>query len=160
MAPAGREGRAFFEHQQRKRRAAQVRLTGRPGQRAPSGTTVVSSADSALTQPLAALRATPWLVVTSGPQAGDAFDLGPGELILGREEGSAICLRDPRVSHHHALLRRGGDQVVIEDLRSTNGTRVNGARISVPTALTPGDVIAVGDVQLRLESGRASADPG
>ena len=135
VAPAGLEGRAFFEHQQRKRQAAQARLTGRPQQRPLPATSVVSPAGSAVTQPLAVLRASPRLVVISGPQAGEVFDLGPGELILGREEGSAIWLRNPEVSHHHALLRRQGDQVVIEDLRSTNGTMVNGAGISFPTAL-------------------------
>gem|GEM_PF-1694434 len=160
MAPAGLEGRAFFEHQQRKRRAAQTRLTGRPQQRPLPATSVVSPAGSAVTQPLAVLRASPRLVVISGPQAGEVFDLGPGELILGREEDSAIWLRNPQVSHHHALLRRQGDQVVIEDLRSTNGTMVNGAGISFPTALAGGDVITVGDVQLRLESGPASTSPG
>jgi type III secretion system (T3SS) inner membrane Yop/YscD-like protein len=154
VAPAGLEGRAFFEHQQRKRRAAQARLTGRPQQRPVSATSVMASAGSAVTQPLAALRVTPRLIVISGPQAGEAFDLGPGELILGREEGSAIWLRDPMVSHHHALLRTQGDQLIIEDLRSTNGTMVNEAGISFPTALAPGDVITLGDSRLRLESPR------
>ncbi len=147
------EGRAFFEHQQRKRRAAQIRLTGRPQRRPPSAASTAGSADPAVTQPLAVLRAASRLVVISGPQAGESFDLGPGELIIGRAEGSEILLADPRVSHRHALVRRRGDQVIIEDLRSTNGTMVNGTGISFPTALAPGDVVTVGDAQLRLESG-------
>ena len=150
---AGLEGRAFFDHQQRKRRAAQARLTSRPQQRPLSAAPVVSPAHATVTQPLVVPEVTPRLVVIGGPQAREAYDLGLGELIIGREEGSAIWLWDPKVSHHHALLRRQGDQVVIEDLRSTNGTIVNGAGISVPTTLAPGDVITVGDVQLRLESG-------
>ena len=157
---AGLEGRAFFDHQQRKRRAAQARLTSRPQQRPLAASPVVSPTNATVTQPLAVPKVTPRLVVLSGPQAREAFDLGPGELIVGREEGSAIWLWDPKVSHNHALLRRQGDQVVIEDLRSTNGTLVNGAGISVPTALAPGDVITVGDVQLRLESGSASSESG
>jgi pSer/pThr/pTyr-binding forkhead associated (FHA) protein len=160
VAPADPEGRAFFEHQQRKRRAAQARLTGRPQPRPPFAASVVSPAGSTMTQPLAVVRVTPQLVVVGGPRAGEAFDLPEGELILGREEGSAIWLRDPMVSHHHALLIRRGNQVAIEDLRSTNGTLVNGTGISSPTSLTPGDVITVGDIQLRLESGPSSAGSG
>ena len=157
---AGLEGRAFFDHQQRKRRAAQARLTSRPQQRPLSALPVVSPTQATITQPVAVPKVTPRLVVISGPRAREAFDLGPGELTIGRAEGSAIWLWDPKVSHHHALLRRRGDQVVIEDLRSTNGTMVNGAGISVPTALAPGDVITVGDVQLRLESGPAPSESG
>jgi pSer/pThr/pTyr-binding forkhead associated (FHA) protein len=151
---AGLEGRAFFEHQQRKRRAAQARLTGRPRQQRVWTESVVSPTTPTVTQPIAP-EVTPRLLVISGPQAGEVFDLEPGELIIGREEGSPIWLWDPKVSHHHALLHRQGDQVIVEDSHSTNGTMVNGARISFPTALAPGDVITVGDVQLRLESGPA-----
>ncbi len=86
-------------------------------------------------------------------QAGSPVRPGAAGLIIGRAEGSEILLGDPRVSHRHALVRRRGDQVIIEDLRSTNGTMVNGTGISFPTALAPGDVVTVGDVQLRLESG-------
>ena len=64
------------------------------------------------------------------------------------------------MSHHHARLRRGGNQVIIEELRSTNGTMVNEAVIRAPTTLAPGDVITVGDVQLRLESGLTSRRSG
>ena len=153
VRPADLEGRAFFEHQQRKRRAGQARLTGRAQQPPLSAAPVVSPANAAVTQPMAIPRLTPRLVVVTGPQMGEAFDLGPGELIIGREEGCAVWLRNPKVSHHHARLRRGGNQVIIEDLRSTNGTMVNEAVIRAPTTLAPGDVITVGDVQLRLESG-------
>ena len=159
MPAAGPEGRAFFEHQQLKRRAAQARLTGRP-QQPPSGTSEAATDNVTLTQPVAMPQVTPRLVVISGPQAGETFNLGPGELIIGREEGSSIWLWDPKVSHHHAVLRRRGDQMVVEDLHSTNGTLVNGAGISSPTMLLPGDVITVGDVQLRLESGAASSGSG
>ena len=92
------------------------------------------------------------LLVTTGPDAGRAFDLGPGELIIGRGEGSQILLEDRLVSQTHALLRVRGQAVTIEDQHSTNGTRVNGVVIEHPTLLAPGDRIDVGGVQLEVAS--------
>ena len=91
------------------------------------------------------------LRVTNSADEGRSFDLQPGEMTIGREEGSAIQLQGPGVSHNHALLRVSGDNATIEDLRSTNGTMVNGARIDRQTPLVPGDQIDVGGVQLVVE---------
>lgn len=97
--------------------------------------------------------------VTSGADAGRAFDLHPGELIIGREEGSEIRLQDNSVSHNHAVLRVRGEDATIEDLRSTNGTRVNSVVIDRQTPLAPGDRIDVGGVELTVEQNPA-ATPG
>jgi hypothetical protein len=147
------EGRAFFEHQQQRRREAQGRFTGKPLQRrlpAPPGIS------PSLTNPIPIMPPDPpadalRLVVNSGPHAGRAFDLPLGELIIGREEGSQIQLDDPKVSHVHAMMRLRGANVTIEDLRSTNGTVVNGVLIERQTPLAPGDRIEVGGVELMLE---------
>ena len=88
--------------------------------------------------------------MTSGANAGQVFALHPGELIIGREEGSEIQLADLRVSHNHAVLRVHGTQVTIEDLRSTNGTKVNGVAIERQIPLVPGDELNLGGVQLVL----------
>jgi pSer/pThr/pTyr-binding forkhead associated (FHA) protein len=90
------------------------------------------------------------LVVTGGADAGQVFALHPGELIIGREEGSNIQLMDRRVSHNHTLLRVRGEQVIVEDLRSTNGTKVNGVTISGPIHMLPGDQLDLGGVLLVL----------
>jgi pSer/pThr/pTyr-binding forkhead associated (FHA) protein len=89
--------------------------------------------------------------VTNSVDEGRSFALESGELIIGREEGSAIQLQDSGVSHNHALLRVHGENMTIEDLRSTNGTKVNGAAIDGQTDLGPGDQIDVGGVQLVVE---------
>ena len=89
--------------------------------------------------------------VTNGVDEGRSYALEPGELTIGREEGSAIQLQDGSVSHNHALLRVHGEDVTIEDLRSTNGTRVNGVATDRQTDLAPGDLIDVGGVQLVIE---------
>ena len=153
MAAARLEGRAFFEHQQQRRREAQARLTGKPLQRRPPPLPVVSPSAAAPTNPFVRAAPLPRILVTSGSPAGRAFNLHPGELIIGREAGSEIRLDDPAVSHNHAVLRVDGDHVTIEDLRSTNGTRVNGVIIERQTPLAPGDQIDVGGVQLLLETG-------
>jgi pSer/pThr/pTyr-binding forkhead associated (FHA) protein len=118
-------------------------------------------ADTMATAPMKTMSAGPAtpplrVRVTSGADEGWLFALSPGELIIGREEGSAIRLQDGNVSHQHALLRVHGEDVTIEDLRSTNGTKVNGVAIDSPADLAPGDVIDVGGVQLVIEENQAA----
>ena len=108
-------------------------------------------AQATVSVPAGPKTATPRIRVTSGASAGQAFGLHPGEQIIGREEGSEIRLEDSTVSHNHAVLRVHGEQVTIEDLRSTNGTKVNGVIIERQTSLTPADQIDVGGVTLILE---------
>lgn len=72
-------------------------------------------------------------------------------LTIGRGEENQVDLVDPRVSRRHARIERTPEGVVVSDLGSTNGTLVNGVRIDVPTRVVPGDVIALGETQLRVE---------
>ncbi len=98
------------------------------------------------------------VLVTSGANAGQTFDLHPGEQVIGRGQGSEILLEDPTVSHDHAVLRIHGRRVTVEDLRSTNGTKVNGVTIDRQTSLTPGDQLDIGGAILILEQ-QWTADP-
>src|SRR6266542_2212492 len=68
-------------------------------------------------------------------------------LTLGREAGNDVILKSTFVSKQHAVVRYEGGQFLIEDLKSANGTRVNGAPISV-SLLAPEDKIEVGDQNL------------
>jgi hypothetical protein len=144
-------GRAFFEHQQQRRRAAQALLSGKPPPRGLPPTLVVSPAATTRAVPLVPERPELRILVTNGANAGRAVDLHPGELSIGREEGSEIHLEESTVSHTHAMLRVSSEEVTIEDLRSTNGTAVNGVAIKRQTRLHPGDEIDVGSVQLVIE---------
>src|SRR4051812_38187718 len=64
---------------------------------------------------------------------------------IGRE-GCDVNLMDPEVSRRHATIRdQGGGALAIEDLGSTNGTYVNGARISIVTVLQDGDTVRLGN---------------
>ena len=74
-------------------------------------------------------------------------------LTLGRDRKcSEFALNDPSLSRRHACIHAGSDgQVLIEDLGSTNGTRVNGRRISSRVSLQHGDMVHVGKLHLRYE---------
>ena len=72
--------------------------------------------------------------------------LPPGTYLAGREQGD-IVLRDPNTSGRHAQIDVQFGRVTITDLGSTNGTSVNGQRVSA-VALNPGDMIQIGTTTL------------
>jgi len=88
-------------------------------------------------------------VVKTGPEAGRRVELGV-EVVIGRQDADLV-LRDPEVSRRHAVLRRSGESVVIEDLDSTNGTFVKGERIRRPITVGPGDQVRIGRTTLEIE---------
>jgi len=77
--------------------------------------------------------------------------LRPGDQMVGRGTDADVRLDHPNVSRRHASITVDGDTVMVTDMGSRNGTRVNGARTSGPTPLEPGFSVAFADVQLRLE---------
>jgi hypothetical protein len=92
------------------------------------------------------------IVATQGPYAGQAFEITADLMTIGREAVHPIALvNDMGVSRSHAQIIRQGDQVLIEDLGSTNGTYVNGVRISAPTPIKPGDTLQLGASLFRVE---------
>jgi pSer/pThr/pTyr-binding forkhead associated (FHA) protein len=85
-------------------------------------------------------------------------------LTLGREAGNDVVLKSSFVSKAHAVVRYEAGQFLIEDLKSSNGTRVNGAPISI-WQLTPGDRLELGDQHLiffdrAARNGVAHSEPG
>lgn len=68
--------------------------------------------------------------------------------VLGRELDCDVVLSDPSVSRHHAVLRRDGRRWLLEDLGSTNGTRVNGSIVIGATRLVAGDCVELGSLSL------------
>jgi serine/threonine protein kinase len=91
------------------------------------------------------------LQVVAGPDKGRTFPLNPGDtLLIGRSQATQTRLADPRVSKVHCELEVGED-VTLSDANSTGGTFVNGKKVTQHT-LKPGDVIQVGETQLRFVS--------
>ncbi|MCS7260223.1 MAG: FHA domain-containing protein [Anaerolineae bacterium] len=91
------------------------------------------------------------LVVRQGVRMGKAFPLGRRPVVLGRDEKADISLPDPEVSRLHARISWFEAQYVIEDLRSTNGTYLNGVLLRAPRPLSHGDKIAMGQTVLEFE---------
>ncbi len=83
------------------------------------------------------------LLWMEGDQIKGHWPLSSAVTTIGRWEDNDITIDDRWVSRHHARLRREGDQYVVEDLGSKNGTLVNGRRIAGPTLLADGDQIQV-----------------
>jgi hypothetical protein len=81
---------------------------------------------------------------------GQRYPLGDEPMIIGRLPECTVVLSDPNVSRRHAELRRVGDAVVLTDLGSTNGTRVNGVAVR-EQHLASGDEITVGSTTLIFE---------
>jgi pSer/pThr/pTyr-binding forkhead associated (FHA) protein len=90
------------------------------------------------------------LIVTRGPETGSQFPLRKRIVTIGRDDGCAIHLDREGVSRNHAQLSLEQGAWSITDLKSRNGTLVNGSRI-VEHALTSGDVIGIHDIRLRFE---------
>src|SRR4051812_8924832 len=83
------------------------------------------------------------LRVLDGADRGRLFEELPTPVTIGREEGNVLQLNDERVSRFHVKIQEDQEKLVLTDLESTNGTKVNGEDIQL-RILRYGDVISVG----------------
>ncbi|MFE4724916.1 FHA domain-containing protein [Microbacterium sp. NPDC056736] len=90
------------------------------------------------------------IVITSGPKTGLELPLGNEPLTIGRSSESGLVVRDDYTSSHHARLVLWGDQWMIQDLDSTNGTWHDGARVTAPVPVNLGAPIKVGATTFEL----------
>ncbi len=101
------------------------------------------------------------LIVRRGPQPNQIYELNKGIITLGRDITNDIVINDPEVSRHHCRLTQGGGGFTIEDLGSTNGTFINGQRLTGARPLSHGDMVGLGEtVTLAYESAAAGAPAG
>jgi predicted component of type VI protein secretion system len=92
-------------------------------------------------------------VMRAGPTIGKVYPLEGPELTIGRESTNSIAINDVEVSRKHARMEMRGPAYVIQDLGSTNGTFVNGQRVTGVQVLNPGDSISLGEgIVLSYES--------
>ena len=109
------------------------------------------------------------LRVIDGPERGKIFDHIATPITIGREEGNSVRLNDERVSRFHAKIHEDHDAILITDLDSTNGTKVNG-EVTQLWNLKPGDLITLGrsvlligskeDIARRIKDIRTQKDAG
>ncbi len=86
------------------------------------------------------------------------------EITIGRKEGNTIRLTERNVSRRHARLVRTGEgvdhSVIVEDLDSYNGIKLNGDRVSGKCVMRPGDLVQIGDYSLALQADQPSSVTG
>mgnify|MGYP000370571606 CR=1 FL=1 len=91
------------------------------------------------------------LLVTAGPKEGLSLELVPEEqFTIGRSGDSTLVIRDDNTSTHHARLMLWNDQWMIQDLDSTNGSFVDGKRVSIPTPVPLNTPVTIGTSAFEL----------
>jgi hypothetical protein len=95
------------------------------------------------------------VVVTGATERREPIDT---EVSLGREPGNTVALDDGYLSRHHCKVARRGKRISIVDLRSYNGTFVNGQKIHEECFLGPGDVVKIGRTTLFVDWKDGAAD--
>jgi CheY-like chemotaxis protein len=97
------------------------------------------------------------VVITKGVSA-STHELGESWATIGRADGNSFQIVEASISGRHCEVRLSGEELVVRDLLSMNGTFVGGQKIS-EAVLNPGQTLRLGDVELRFETAAASA-PG
>jgi pSer/pThr/pTyr-binding forkhead associated (FHA) protein len=119
---------------------------------APQESIVLGAAEVASLRAQAGLRPARFVVLAGpGRREGETLEVSAATTV-GREPGSGLWLDgDEFASSRHARIEPGLDGAWVEDLGSTNGTFVNGGRVTTKRLLQPGDVLRVGQTELRFE---------
>jgi pSer/pThr/pTyr-binding forkhead associated (FHA) protein len=90
------------------------------------------------------------LVVVAGSLAGTSINLGDAPVTIGRANDSTLVLTDDYASTRHARVFQRDGQWLVEDLGSTNGTFLDRAKVTQPTAVSTGTPIRIGKTVLEL----------
>ena len=97
------------------------------------------------------------LVLLSEGMTGTAHDLKVEKTTVGRVDDNTFVIPDGSVSSHHCEILLRGPSVVVRDLNSTNGTYINGAQVTGEAALKGGQILRLGQVEMRLEDDASKA---
>jgi pSer/pThr/pTyr-binding forkhead associated (FHA) protein len=109
-------------------------------------------ASQLLAQPIARELGRLVVVDSSALEEGDVYGIDSTALTVGRSGDNDLPLDgDEYASAHHARFEPRRDGVYVEDVGSTNGTFVNGIRLTTNRRLVPGDVVRIGETQMRFE---------
>ena len=100
------------------------------------------------------------LIVKYPDRAPDHFPLGRLRITIGRSARNDLCIPDPFASRVHAEVRREGDEYVLQDLGSANGTLYNGATVEGVIHLTAGGRIQIGETEIVFDDGTFNSGMG
>src|ERR1051325_3803289 len=100
----------------------------------------------------------PKLVVLSEGLAGRTYELKSDKTTVGRVEDNMFQIAEGSVSSHHCEILLQGNDVVVKDLNSTNGTFINGQQIT-QAVLRPGQILRLGNLEIRLEATAGPSAP-
>ena len=100
------------------------------------------------------------LIVKYPDRAPDHFPLGRLRITIGRSARNDLCIPDPFASRVHAEVRREGDEYVLQDLGSANGTLYNGATVDGVVHLTAGGRIQIGETEIVYDDGTFNSGMG
>jgi hypothetical protein len=100
----------------------------------------------------------PQVIGLRGEQANKAYTLGDAPFTFGRNPDNAVVFAGGRASRRHAEIRRDGAEYVLADLGSSNGTLVNGQRLTAPHRLRHGDTFEIGDDVFRFDAPAPAID--
>ena len=95
------------------------------------------------------------LVILNQGMTGRTHELKVDKTTIGRVEDNTFQIAEPSVSSHHCEVLLRGNEVVIKDLNSTNGTFIDDEKIT-ESVLKPGQTLRLGQIELRLEDGAAA----
>ncbi len=98
------------------------------------------------------------LVLLSAGMTGRSHELKVEKTTVGRAEDNTFPIADPSVSSHHCEVLLRGSEVVVRDLNSTNGTFIGGEEVK-ERVLKAGQILRLGQVELRLETDAAGPPP-
>ena len=96
------------------------------------------------------------LVLLSEGFTGRSYELKVETTTIGRVADNAFEIPDASVSSHHAEIILRGPEFIIRDLNSTNGTFLNGQPLTGEAPLKPGQILRLGTIEMRLESGSST----
>ncbi len=92
------------------------------------------------------------LTAVNGPSSGTRYELVKSVTILGRSPECDVVLEAGAVSRQHARIVRRGDELLLEDLKSRNGTYLNGQLVSQPTGLSDSDMLRICDLEFTFHA--------
>jgi len=93
------------------------------------------------------------LVIIEGPRKGEEFVV-KADIVIARKKGD-LQLQDDKSSNPHARIFSDNDKIYVEDMGSSNGTKLNGTRLEAKAEIKPGDLLSMGRTLLRVDQGPA-----